>query len=391
MLTYNLENRGKKPIYEYIYERIKDDIRHNTIKAGEKLPSKRALADHLGVSILTIASSYQMLIDEGYIYSRQRSGYFVCALEEMSPAPEVFLSTNFHLKSDFSTRNTSNKNTMQESKSDGKSHTGNLHSNITFNFSDYSKVMRKVILKYEREILTKSPPFGCEILRIAISNYLLRYRGMKVPYSRIIIGSGSEYFYGMIVLLLGRDKIYGVENPSYEKISAVYKANGARCDMLNMDLNGILTSELMRTKANVLHVTPFNSYPTGATASASKRYEYIMWAKKTGSIIVEDDIDSEFAVGIKPVETIYSMDKDGIVIYLNTFSKSIAPSMRMGYMILPENLEELYKEKLGFYSCTVPVYDQYVLAEFISCGYFERHLNRTRRVLRQRMKKENID
>ena len=167
-------------------------------------------------------------------------------------------------------------------------------------------------------------------------------------------------------------------------------ANGARCDMLDMDLNGRLTSELMRTKANVLHVTPFNSYPTGATANASKRYEYLAWARRVGSVIVEDDIDSEFAVGIKPVETIYSMDNDGLVIYLNTFSKSIAPSMRMGYMILPESLERLYIEKLGFYSCTVPVYDQYVLAEFISGGYFERHLNRTRRRLRQKMKEENV-
>lgn len=393
MLTYNLNNRKDKPIYEYICERIKEDIRNNIIGAGERLPSKRALAEHLGVSVLTIASSYQMLIDEGYVYSRERSGYFVCAPEEMA---SVSLGLpNISKRQGAESAAGPAVQIGADEKAEPEKNTANIltngpQGNIGFQFAEYSKIMRRVISKYGSELLIKSPPLGCEILRKAISDYLLRYRGMSVPYSRIIIGSGSEYFYGMTVLLLGRDKIYGLENPSYEKIRAVYEANGARCDMLDMDLNGILTSELMRTKANVLHVTPFNSYPTGATANASKRYEYLAWARRVGSVIVEDDIDSEFAVGIKPVETIYSMDNDGLVIYLNTFSKSIAPSMRMGYMILPESLERLYIEKLGFYSCTVPVYDQYVLAEFISGGYFERHLNRTRRRLRQKMKEENV-
>lgn len=393
MLTYNLNNRKDKPIYEYIYERIKEDIRNNIIGAGERLPSKRALAEHLGVSVLTIASSYQMLIDEGYVYSRERSGYFVCAPEEMASVslglPNISKRQGAEPAAVPAAQIGAYEKTEPE-KNAANILTNGPQGNIGFQFAEYSKIMRRVISKYGSELLIKSPPLGCEILRKAISDYLLRYRGMSVPYSRIIIGSGSEYFYGMTVLLLGRDKIYGLENPSYEKIRAVYEANGARCDMLDMDLNGILTSELMRTKANVLHVTPFNSYPTGATANASKRYEYLAWARRVGSVIVEDDIDSEFAVGIKPVETIYSMDNDGLVIYLNTFSKSIAPSMRMGYMILPESLERLYIEKLGFYSCTVPVYDQYVLAEFISGGYFERHLNRTRRRLRQKMKEENV-
>ena len=393
MLTYNLNNRKDKPIYEYICERIKEDIRNNIIGAGERLPSKRALAEHLGVSVLTIASSYQMLIDEGYVYSRERSGYFVCAPEEMASVslglPNISKRQGAEPAAVPAAQIGAYEKTEPE-KNAANILTNGPQGNIGFQFAEYSKIMRRVISKYGSELLIKSPPLGCEILRKAISDYLLRYRGMSVPYSRIIIGSGSEYFYGMTVLLLGRDKIYGLENPSYEKIRAVYEANGARCDMLDMDLNGILTSELMRTKANVLHVTPFNSYPTGATANASKRYEYLAWARRVGSVIVEDDIDSEFAVGIKPVETIYSMDNDGLVIYLNTFSKSIAPSMRMGYMILPESLERLYIEKLGFYSCTVPVYDQYVLAEFISGGYFERHLNRTRRRLRQKMKEENV-
>lgn len=394
MLTYNLNNRGNKPIYEYIYEKIKEDIRNNIIRAGEKLPSKRGLAEHLGVSVLTIASSYQMLIDEGYIYSRQRSGYFVCAPEEMSDVSLGLILQNVARRQDAeSDADPDVQIGMKKSLPEKNASDTNMdepQGNIGFQFAEYSQIMRRVISKYGSKLLIKSPPLGCEILRKAISDYLLRYRGMIVPYNRIIIGSGSEYFYGMIVLLLGRDKIYGLENPSYEKIRAVYEANGAHCDMLDMDLNGILTSELMRTNADVLHVTPFNSYPTGATANASKRYEYLVWARQRNAVIVEDDIDSEFAVGTKPVETIYSIDNDGLVIYLNTFSKSIAPSMRMGYMILPENFERLYIKKLGFYSCTVPVYDQYVLAEYISSGCFERHLNRTRRRLRQKIREKNV-
>ena len=163
----------------------------------------------------------------------------------------------------------------------------------------------------------------------------------------------------------------------------VYNACGAEYESLKLDERGISAESLENTKAKVLHVTPFKSYPTGITVSASKRFEYLKWAEKNGGFIIEDDFASEFSVNSKPVETIYSMDKDGRVIYVNTFSKSLAPSMRMGYMILPEQLAERYKERLGFYSCSVPVFDQYVLAEFINSGCFERHLNRMRRKIRQ--------
>ena len=205
---------------------------------------------------------------------------------------------------------------------------------------------------------------------------------MKISPENIVIGSGAEYLYGMIVQLLGRDTVYGLESPSYEKIRLVYESNGAVCEMLRLDTWGIATESLNNTSAKVIHVTPYRSYPTGITAPASKRFEYLAWAKNTGGIIVEDDFSSEFAVNSKPVETIFSMDKNESVIYINTFSKSLTPSIRMGYMILPDRLNEEYEKKLGFYSCTVPVFDQYVLAEFINNGSFERHLNRRRRKLR---------
>ena len=195
----------------------------------------------------------------------------------------------------------------------------------------------------------------------------------------IIIGSGAEYLYGLIVQLLGRERIYGLEDPGYEKIRQVYAANGAVCDLLPMSEDGIRTGALQKTNASVLHITPFHSFPTGITTSAAKRSAYLAWAAERNAILIEDDFASEFSENKKPLQTLYSMDRRGCVIYVNTFSHSLAPSMRMGYMVLPERLMERYRQMLGFYSCSVPLFDQYVLARFISQGYFERHLNRLRR------------
>ena len=246
--------------------------------------------------------------------------------------------------------------------------------------------MRNVISKYNERILLKSPNQGCLELRQAISEYLSRGKGIYITPDRIIIGSGAEYLYGLIVQLLGRDKIYALEDPSYEKIHSVYKANGAECEFLKLGKNGILSSELNSAKASVLHVTPFRSYPSGVTANASKRNEYIIWAKMRNGYIIEDDFDSEFTVSTKNEDTVFSLDPNRRVIYINTFSKTIAPSMRIGYMVLPEELCGIFEEKIGFYSCTVPVFEQYVLAEFINNGDFERHINRVRRKRRQALK-----
>ena len=359
MLTYNLEKKSDEPIYVYLYKMIRNDISENKIKAGARLPSKRTFAEHLGVSVITIEYAYRLLTDEGYIYAKERSGYFVCSLDNLlQPVSGDISSAKSH------------------------EYPENAEIDTDFPFPAYSKIMRQVLSNYGEKILSKSPHNGCLILRNAISEFLFRYRGMNTSPENIVIGSGAEYLYGMIVQLLGRDTVYGLESPSYEKIRLVYESNGAVCEMLPLDASGIATESLNKTKAKVIHVTPYRSYPTGITAPAKKRFEYLSWAKRTGGIIVEDDFSSEFAVNAKPVETIFSMDKNESVIYINTFSKSLTPSMRMGYMILPEKWAKEYEKKLGFYSCTVPVFDQYVLAEFINNGSFERHLNRMRRKLK---------
>jgi GntR family transcriptional regulator/MocR family aminotransferase len=243
--------------------------------------------------------------------------------------------------------------------------------------------MRRVLSERGELLLEKSPNLGCEELREAIKSYLRRNRGITVDSEQIIIGSGSEYLYGLIVELLGRTRVFAIESPSYKKIEQVYKATEITYELLPLTQAGIESKALAFTSADVLHTTPYRSYPSGVTATASKRHEYLRWASKKKRYIIEDDFESEFSVSSKPTETLFSLSKHDNVIYLNTFSKTISPSLRIGYMVLPRHLVSVYKEKLGFYSCTVPTFMQYVLTELLNNGDFERHINRIRRKIRK--------
>ena len=297
--------------------------------------------------------AYAILCDEGYLEPRERSGYFV----------SYSAADCFPVAEPDSVRQLPSARDLADD----------------FPFSVLAKTMRRVLSEYGESILVKSPNNGCTELRKAIAAYLARCRGINVAPSQIVIGSGAEYLYGLIVQLLGRERVFALENPSYEKIRRVYLANGVTCDMLRLGSDGIRTSELARTDASVLHVTPFHSFPSGITASAGKRSEYIRWAHSRGGYIVEDDFDSEFTLSSKAEDTLFSLEPKRSVLYLNTFSKTIAPSMRLGYMVLPESLTDAFEQSVGFYSCTVPVFEQYVLAELLSNGDFERHINRVRR------------
>ncbi len=365
-MKYSIDTKSSKKAYMQLYEQLRSDITNSLYKYGEKLPSKRILAEETLTSVITVEHAYAILCDEGYIEARERSGYFVA-----------------YRKNDFIP--------IAENEISGISSANHHYNTSEFPFSVLAKTMRNVITKYGKEILTKSPNAGCTELRKAISDYLARSKGICVSYNQIVIGSGAEYLYGLIVQFLGRDKTYALENPSYEKIHSVYRANGAECDLLRLGADGILTSQLEKTKATVLHITPFRSFPSGITASASKRNEYIEWAKERNGVIIEDDFNSEFTVSTKNEDTVFSLEPNRSVIYVNTFTKTIAPSMRIGYMVLPKELVNPFFDKMGFYSCSVPVFEQYVLAEFISNGDFERHINRTRRKLRQMMKNKESE
>lgn len=357
-MIYSIDKNGKAA-YMQLYEQIRKDIVKGVYPYGTKLPSKRIMAEETGVSVITVQHTYEILCDEGYVESRQRSGYFVLYRE----------------KDFISTTDTSAVAVVKNTEIPGTKN--------AFPFSVLSKTMRRVLSDYGEDILSKSPNQGCIELRSAISAYLTRSTGINVQPQQIVIGAGAEYLYSLTVQLLGNDKKFALEDPSYEKIHQVYTANGVQCDMLRMAADGIHTSELERTDATVLHITPFNSYPSGVTATATKRYEYIRWAEKRGGVIIEDNYASELTVSMKNDDTVFSLSNTCYVIYINTFSETVAPSMRVGYMVLPQPMVSDFEEKLGFYSCTVPVFEQYVLAELINNGDFERHINRVRRQRRK--------
>lgn len=357
-------DKERRPFYLQIYKQIRDDIISGAFPYDSKLPSKRFLANEMGVSTITIAHAYELLCDEGYAESRERSGFFV-----------IFRQTDGFA--------------LSEGVSGSILHPRHpLSAYPGFPVSVLSKVMRKVLADYQDVILEKSPNAGCMQLRDAIRKYLARNRGLYIDPDQIVIGSGAEYLYGLIIHLLGRDKVYALEAPSYKKIEEIYRTAGVTYEMLPLSDNGIDSTALARSKADVLHTTPYRSFPSGVTASASKRHEYLRWSNARPRFIIESDYGSEFSVSSQPMETLFALSGQDNVIYLNTFSKTISSAIRVGYMVLPKRLVKPFQEKLGFYSCTVPTFEQYVLAELLSSGAFERHINRVRRTKRKELSKD---
>lgn len=344
----------QKKYYE-LYKEIKSLILSGEYEAGDKLPSKRTMADKTGYSEITVATAYDILQSEGYIVSHERSGYFVCKIDS-------FVAHNY-----------------KEERPLERLVDEEIRSDEAFEQSVWLKTVRKVVSDGDKRLFCKAPNEGCAVLRNAIADYLLRYRGMRANPKNIIIGSGSEQLYQSIVKTLGKDMIFGIEKPCYAQIKAVYESEAVQIRELCMGKNGIESREIQAGGFDVLHVTPFNSYPSGITADISKRYEYLAWAEKNSSFIIEDDFASEFFMPGHPIQSLYALDNRSSVIYVNTFSKSLSPSMRVGYMILPDELMDSYAKRQGMFSCSVPVLDQYVLAEFINSGNFERHLSRVRR------------
>lgn len=375
MPQYNIDPQLRQPAYLQLYNQIREDITRGLCPYGGKLPSKRFLAAETGTSVITVQHAYDLLADEGYIESRERSGYYVSYKEnELFPvaagtegsAPDLSEQTDAHEISDIPIRGTAATPEQEQ-----------------FPFNTLAKVARKVLSEYGESLLMRSPNSGTLLLREAIAQYLARSRRMNVTPDQIIIGSGSEYLYNLIVQMLGRERIFALEDPSYEKIKLVYEASGVLCRMLPMDREGVRLSALKKTDATVLHVTPFNSYPSGITATASRRAGYIRWASAEDKFIIEDDFDSEFSMSTKAEDTLFSLEPEKSVIYMNTFTRTISPAVRVGYMVLPAQLSAALQEKISFYSCTVPVFTQHMLAELIRSGDFERHINRVRRRRRQ--------
>ncbi len=340
--------------YMQLYEQLRQQILDGAIPLGARLPSKRELAAARGISVVTAEHAYALLCDEGYAEAHERSGYYAAFGGSAAPAaPRARLED------------------MRAGSGPGED----------FPFSVWARTMRTVLADYDRRILAKSPNAGTAELRGAIAAWLERSRGMRVGAEQIVVGSGAEYLYGQVVQLLGRERLYALEEPCYEKIRLVYASFGAQTVPLPMGDDGIRAEALAACAAGALHVTPFHSYPSGVTASAAKRRAYAAWARERDAVLIEDDYEAEFAAPGRRIETVFSLAPER-VIYLSTFTKLLAPGVRTGFMVLPEELLTEYRRRLDFSSCTVPVFEQLVLASFLDEGHLERYISRRRRQMK---------
>ena len=295
-------DKNSRPVYLQIYKQIRGDIIDGLYPFGTKLPSMRLLCDELSVSTVTVDHAYALLCDEGYAEARERSGFVVIFRKDDSFAAV--------------SEEQQKKMPIEHSK----------HDYPDFPFSVLSKTMRGILTDYAEDILERSPGKGCLQLRDAIRQYLARNRGINVTSEQIVIGSGAEYLYSLIIELLGKKRIYGIESPSYKKIEQVYRAAEVSFEPLPLSCDGIDSTALLQTQASVLHTTPYRSFPTGITASASKRHEYIRWSSKKDRYIIEDDFESEFSVSTKayrnlvlPLDEIAELTWKWIVFPIATF------------------------------------------------------------------------
>ena len=362
MLTYELKKSPGLPLYEALYRCIRQDILTGVLKPGEKLPSKRALAEHLELGKTTVEAAYAQLLSEGYIRSTEKVGFFVESVER----PEIPAALP---KAD--TQSQPEQPPLLDLTVNGTGH---------FPFSVWSRLQREVILDYDRDLLLPLPKQGIPELRTAIARHLAAFRGMTIDPENILIGAGTDYLYNLLIQLLGRDKTYAVEEPGYGKIRKVYAAAGVQCISAVMDSQGVMPGSLRN--AGVLHISPSHHFPTGLVTPLSRRQELLSWASR-GNWIIEDDYDSEFRFDAHPLPAMQSLAPDR-VIYINSFSKSLAPSIRISYLVLPAELMGKFRQQLGFYGSTVPSFEQYTLARFLSRGHFEKHINRMRRFYQRR-------
>ena len=420
MLTYSFSNKGELSMYEYLYRCIRSDIEAGVIAPGEKLPSKRSFARHLGVSLITVEGAYSQLIAEGYLRAEPRRGYFACDLNSSGVVsgrkPSLFgvgsssLATAYPTDGDLLPEeglaqayaslaaagrpregriDAGGQSATLASSSDGNGFndeavfadfTGSSVPLGMFPYAAWAKSLRDALTRESERMLVGETGFaGAPRLRKAIADHLRGFRGMEVDPECIVVGAGSQVLYNWLVQLLGRNLHYGVEDPGYLRLSRIYEANNVELSHIPLDENGIDMASVVESSADVLHLMPSHQFPTGIVTSIGRRYELLGWASaKDNRYLVEDDYDCEFRLTGRPIPSLQSIDATGKVIYANTFTKSLGPAFRIGYLVLSPALAVRFRRELGFYSCTVSAIDQLALARFIESGDYERHVNRLR-------------
>ena len=370
-LTTALDAASGVPLYEQLYRSLAAEMRTGAISAGTRMPGKRRLAAELSVSVNTVDAAYQMLAAEGYLEARERSGFYVqeyLALPERTesaapPQPEVAPAPEQPVRYDLSTRGVDPE---------------------LFPFRTWAR-LQKELLYSSPELLTHGDAQGDLSLRQALAEYLEEYRGVRCGPHQLVVGAGLEYLLGLLAPLLPGPA--AVENPGYPRARQVLENNGISCCCLPVDEDGLSIRALSESGAAVCYVTPSHQFPTGVTMPAGRRAELLHWAARAPGrrYIIEDDYDSEFRFDTRPLPSLQGMaGADGPVVYLSTCSRSLAPGIRIAYMVLPRQLLGAWQAKYRLYSGTVGRFEQQTLARFITGGYFTRHLARERTAYKAR-------
>ncbi len=381
-LIVPLNVQGDRPLYEQIYQYIKDEIRKGNIRPEKQLPSSRELAKSLKVSRSTTQLAYEQLVSEGYLEAVPRKGYFAASLDGIFPPVARSAAARMDQKKELSLgmekENVRGQLFREKFEVDFSPRGIDLEG---FPYATWRKISRSVLKEEDRELFLKGEPQGDLILREAIREYLHAARGVNCDVSQIVIGAGNEYLLMLLSQLIGGDAVIAMENPTYRQAYRVLSGVGHKVLPVGIDKNGFCVKEIAGQDVQAAYVMPSHQFPTGIVMPVRRRQELLSWAgEQPGRYLIEDDYDSEFRYKGKPIPALQGMDQNGCVVYMGTFSKAIAPAIRVGYMVLPEALLSAYLEKGRFYSSTVSRVDQRILASFIAGGYFERHLNRMREI-----------
>ncbi len=370
MVTFQLNTENKEPLYQQLYSHMKAEIQSGRLPFESKLPSKRKLSVYLGISQNTIQAAYDQLIEEGYIQSMEKKGFFVCKIDYLQ-----HLQVNPYL-------DTSKQNDTLKVRYDFTYHGVDMPS---FPFDQWRKLSKEVINEYDTELLQPGDALGYMRLRASIADYLHQSRGVNCTSNQIIISSGTEILFQTLIQLLNQDSIYGIENPGYEKLNQLFTGNRAKFTSIKVDENGMNPEEIRKSNANILCITPAHQFPSGSVMPINRRIKLLNWANEADNrYLIEDDYDSEFKYSGRPIPALQGLSTNDKVIYMGSLSKSISPTLRVSYMVLPSQLMKRYNEKLSYILCPVPIIEQKVLCRFIENGSFERHLNKMRTIYKRK-------
>lgn len=390
-----LDSEDTKHLYEQIYEFVRDEIRSGNLLTGEKLPSSRYLAESLQISRTTVDMAYGQLVSEGYLETRPRRGYYVCAMEELYDIPAVGRSVENIPGAEAVAGNTGfpgDETVFSGEKLSGGKKCGKDDGKYRYDFSPsaidmslfpyatWKKITKNILVDARSSLFSLGEPQGDLALRVTISRYLHASRGVNCGPEQIIIGAGNDYLLLLLEKILGRHIPVAMENPTYQKACRVFRSFAYPVSFIPMDESGMQPGALRESNAQLAYVMPAHQYPAGIVMPIGRRMELLKWAsEKDERYLIEDDYDSEFRYRSKPIPSLKASDHHDKVIYIGTFSKAIAPAIRISYMVLPAGLLKKYRETCSFYSSTVSRIDQTILNEFIRDGYFERYLNKMRK------------